>query len=140
MYIFAAVLLVLLSIAHSYLGERYILIRLFRRDNLPKLFGSTEFTVRTLRFAWHLTSVAWLGFAVILIQLGMGFESPRAIAITVGVTFVLHGLAALIGSKGKHLSWPFFLIAGTAAIYTASSYCQSLASGLERVTVHWWSK
>lgn len=36
----AAFLTVAIGIAHSYLGEHYILIRLFRRDNLPKLFDS----------------------------------------------------------------------------------------------------
>ena len=62
----ALVLAVLLAAAHSYLGERYILIRLFRREDLPKLFGGgTEFTTRTLRFAWHLTSVAWIAFLAI---------------------------------------------------------------------------
>jgi len=32
----AAFLVAALGIAHSVLGERYILVRLFRRDNLPK--------------------------------------------------------------------------------------------------------
>ena len=47
----AALLIVLLGLAHSILGERYILGRLFRRSDLPKIFGSADFTVRTLRFA-----------------------------------------------------------------------------------------
>lgn len=54
----AAVLLLLIGLAHSYLGERYIFVRLFRLE-LTKLFGSDWFTERTLRFAWHLTTVAW---------------------------------------------------------------------------------
>ncbi len=54
-----ALLAIGIGIAHSYLGERYILIRLFRRDDLPKLFGGPEFTIQTLRFAWHLTTIAW---------------------------------------------------------------------------------
>ncbi len=54
----AAFLLMVVSFAHSYLGERFILSRLFKRDNLPKILGSDDFTKRTLRFAWHLTSVA----------------------------------------------------------------------------------
>lgn len=33
----AAVLIFVLGLAHSVLGERFILARLFRRDNLPKL-------------------------------------------------------------------------------------------------------
>ena len=53
----AALLAVLLAVAHSSLGERFILIRLLRRQDLPRLFGSDRFTRGTLRFAWHLTSV-----------------------------------------------------------------------------------
>ncbi|GAA3930276.1 hypothetical protein [Luteimonas lutimaris] len=68
----AAVLAVALGAAHSVLGERYILIRLFRRNDLPKLFGSSEFTIRTLRFAWHVTTVAWFGFAALLVHAGRG--------------------------------------------------------------------
>ena len=65
----AALLAASLGVAHSYLGERYILIRLLRRDNLPTLFGGVEFTKRTLRFAWHLTSVAWIGLAGLLVAM-----------------------------------------------------------------------
>jgi len=65
----AAAILTLTVVAHSFLGERYILIRLLRRENLPRLFGSDWFTKRTLRIAWHLTSIAWLGLAGILMVL-----------------------------------------------------------------------
>ncbi|MDH3459239.1 MAG: hypothetical protein OER90_20545, partial [Gemmatimonadota bacterium] len=51
------------GILHSWLGERFILRRLFRRQDLPHLFGSDVFTKRTLRMGWHLTSIAWWGFA-----------------------------------------------------------------------------
>ena len=40
----AAILLVLCGVVHSILGERYLLSRLFKRDNLPHLFGSDAFT------------------------------------------------------------------------------------------------
>jgi len=40
----ASVVAVLLGVAHSYLGERYVLVRLLRRDDLPRLFGGVEFT------------------------------------------------------------------------------------------------
>lgn len=62
----AAFLAFAVGLVHSVLGERYILMRLFRRDDLPKLFGGTAFTIRTLRFAWHITTVAWWGFAMVL--------------------------------------------------------------------------
>ncbi len=113
----AAFLALAIGIAHSYLGERYILIRLFRRDDLPKLFGSTEFTTRTLRFAWHLTSVAWWGFAAILILLAKQSVTPRAIGLVIGCTFLVHFAIALFASGGKHLSWPIFLAIGILVIY-----------------------
>lgn len=95
----AAALACVLAAGHSYLGERYILVCLFRRADLPKLFGSDLFTRRTLRFAWHLTSVAWIGLAATL------FVEPRvAVALTMGAS----SLAALAGSRGRHLSWIVF--------------------------------
>ena len=113
----AALLLIVVGIAHSYLGERYILMRLFRREDLPKLFGSAEFTVRTLRFAWHLTTVAWWGFAAILILLAHPPVSASAIGLVITGTFLIHFVVALVGSRGKHLSWPVFLVVGIVALY-----------------------
>jgi len=43
-FVTAAVLALAIGLAHSWLGERYILIRLFRRQNIPHLFGSDDFT------------------------------------------------------------------------------------------------
>ena len=113
----AAALVLAVGVAHSYLGERYILIRLFRREDLPRLFGSTAFTTRTLRFAWHITTVAWWGFAVLLVVLAHPPVSRSAIGIVVGSTFLVHGFVALIASRGRHLSWPVFLAIGVLAIF-----------------------
>jgi hypothetical protein len=103
----AAVLAVLLAGAHSYLGERYILIRLFRMCSLPQLFGGTEFTRATLRFAWHLTSVAWFGLAGLLVILAA--PGRARVADVIALTFGASGLLALVGSRGRHLSWVVFL-------------------------------
>ncbi len=106
----AIVLLVLVGVAHSYLGERYILIRLFRRP-LPKLFGGDAFTRKTLRFAWHLTTVAWWGLAALIWILGRSEEGAAGLWVIAGV-FAMHGLVALVASRGRHLSWiPFFAVA-----------------------------
>ncbi|CAH9050387.1 hypothetical protein PSECIP111854_00520 [Pseudoalteromonas sp. CIP111854] len=104
----SAMLLVCVAIAHSYLGERYILCRLFKRNNLPKLFGSDDFTKRTLRFAWHLTSIAWFGFAGIVVALIQPELDKLVVAQIIAATFGIHFFIALIGSKGKHLSWVLF--------------------------------
>lgn len=108
----AAALMVLLAIAHSYLGERYILIRLFRRADLPKLFGGTDFTRRTLRFAWHITSVFAFGFAAILLVLASRTgEIAHNVAVMVALTSLLCGCVSLVGSRGRHLSWIVFFAA-----------------------------
>ena len=106
--------------AHSYSGERYILIRLFRLENLPKLFGSTEFTVRTLRFAWHLTSVAWLGLAAILVLLANPAATLNTIGFVIGCIFLVHFVVAIVGSRGRHLSWPLFLAIGIITFYAVT--------------------
>lgn len=112
----AAVLAIGVGAAHSWLGERYILIRLFRRPNLPHLFGSDRFTKQTLRFAWHLTTIAWWGFAGLLVlaagtpEAGGGSGALRVIA----GTFLASSAIALVGSRGRHLSWVVFLAVAVA--------------------------
>ena len=115
----AAFLAFAIGIIHSVLGERYILSRLFRRDNLPKLFGSTEFTTRTLRFAWHLTTIAWWGFSAILILLAEDTFTFNNISLVIGFTFLVSGIVSLVASKGKHYSWLVFLFIGGVSLYAS---------------------
>jgi hypothetical protein len=114
----AAALVAALGIAHSILGERYILMRLFRGD-LPRLFGGTQFTRRTLRFAWHLTTVLALGIAALLVQLA-GAASTPALAATLGWTLVLSGLLPLLHTRGRHLSWVVLFAAGGLCLLWAA--------------------
>ena len=108
----AAVLVFLLGAAHSVLGERYILVRLFRRGDLPRLFGGTQFTRRTLRFAWHLTTVLAWGVAALVWQLAQGQADPRSIARTLAATLLLSALLPLVMTRGRHLSWVVLAVAG----------------------------
>lgn len=111
----AATLIFALGAAHSYLGERYLLSRLFRRDNLPKLLGGTDFTKQTLRFAWHLTTVAWWSLAILLLQAEDGTLSATSVARVIGWTAIVSGLFPLAFTRGRHLSWiVMFAIGGLA--------------------------
>jgi hypothetical protein len=116
----SAFLAIAVGVAHSLLGERYILTRLFRREVLPRLFGGTEFTIRTLRFAWHITTIAWWGFAAILVQLAQGSVSHSGIALVVGLTFLATEAVTLAVSRARHLAWPVFLIIGCVALVAAT--------------------
>ena len=115
-----AALAIGVGIAHSYLGERYILIRLFRRTDLPHLFGSDLFTRRTLRFAWHVTTVAWWGFAALLLLVARG-ASISTIGGAIALTFAATALIAFAGSRGRHLAWPVFAAIAVAAWYATRS-------------------
>lgn len=106
----AAALTFAVGAAHSYLGERYILVRLLRRQDLPHLFGSDVFTKRTLRFAWHVTTIACWGFGAILATAaGAALDARTALRI-VAVTFAATSVAILAGSRGRHLAWPVFAV------------------------------
>jgi len=118
MLILAAVLTITIGVIHSVLGERYILIRLFRQP-LPKLFGSDTFTRKTLRFAWHITTIAWFGFAALLILLHLERATPSAMLIAIASTFAVTGLVALLASRGKHLSWIVFGAISVLCFYAA---------------------
>ena len=109
--IIGATLAVLIGAAHSYLGEHYIMVRLFRRSDLPQLFGSDTFTKQTLRFAWHLTTIAWIGLAsVILIEVVVpSSEQLSAILKAISITFFISSVVTLVTSKGRHFAWVVFL-------------------------------
>jgi len=109
----AAALMILLAIAHSWLGERYILMRLFRRDNLPQLFGGTAFVTGTLRFVWHLVTVAWFGIAAVILLVTGPTVSARSMLQVLSVVALVTGLLPLYFTRGRHLSWIVcFVIAG----------------------------
>lgn len=115
----AAVMLALTGVAHSVLGERFILVRLFRRDDLPKLFGGVAFTVRTLRFAWHLTTVLMFCLAAVLVLIS-GDVSVSDLAVTIGVALLVSGLLPLVHTRGRHLSWVVFFVAGGLCLWWAA--------------------
>jgi hypothetical protein len=109
----AICLIIGIALAHSWLGERYIVTRLLRRQDLPKLFGSDTFTKQTIRYAWHLTTIAWLGFAGLLVFLTGFFQSistTQGILFSIIITFIVSSILSLIFTRSRHLSWIIFLI------------------------------
>lgn len=122
LFAIAGALTISIGLAHSYLGERYLIGRLLKRPDLPRLFGNDVFTRQTLRFAWHLTTLAWLGSAAIFFAIGSrpldltGVVTARLLALH----FMLSALLALIATRAKHLSWVVFLAIALCA-WLASS-------------------
>lgn len=105
---FPAAVLVLVALLHSVLGERLILKPLEAGAIPPTPIGRAM-TLKTLRFAWHLTSLAWLALAA------LGLRGGEENAPILGGFLWLSALIAFLGSRGKHFAWWLFLIGGTAA-------------------------
>ncbi len=114
----AAALMFVTGLVHSYLGERYVLMRL-QRDSLPKLLGSTEFTAGTLRFVWHLLTVAWWGLAsLVIFSANSLFTSTHALQV-IAVVAVVSAIPPLYFTRGKHLSWIVFLLVGALLLFAS---------------------
>ena len=97
--------LTVLALAHSILGEREILQPLFRAEwSEPKPRWAME---RILRFAWHLTSIAWLGMAAAILG------APLSLAIA---GMALSSGAIIFFTLRGHLAWPLFALAGVAGL------------------------
>lgn len=97
-------LLATLAGLHSYIGETRLLQKLLARPDLPLLQGSIHYTRSVLRWAWHLTSIAWLGFAAILLAL---IQVPSVARQGIGILLIsVLGLSAFIAfaaTRGRHL-------------------------------------
>jgi hypothetical protein len=119
MLLTASVLIFLTGCAHSYLGERYILTRLFKRGNLPSLFGGTQFTAGTLRFAWHITTVAWWAIGLLLLLASRGLLSTNLTLQVIGGAALISALLPLVFTRGKHLSWIVFLLVAVLVFFAS---------------------
>ena len=97
----AAAILALIAVLHSVLGEGALLRPLFERQwqlDMPRWAAE-----RIFRFAWHLTSVAWVGLAAAV----AGFPLLH----TAALVCVTSGVIVFVMLRG-HLAWPMFLAAG----------------------------
>ena len=107
----AAFLTFTLGLAHTVLGEKFIIAPVLRRTDLPRLYGSEIFTKRVIRFAWHLTTLLMWSFAAILVYQTKGPQEVTILEI-ISATFVIAGIADAIITRGKHFAWPAFIVIG----------------------------
>jgi hypothetical protein len=117
-----------LAVLHSVLGERFLLGPLFASGLGATPLGPS-FTRRTLRFAWHLTSLAWLALAFLATRV------DAAGLAAVGVMMGLSALLALVGSRGRHFAWALFAVGAASALLgprveRAAPWAGALAGGV----------
>jgi hypothetical protein len=106
----AAALTVAIGAAHSWIGERRLIGPLLAPEARQGLLAHA-FARQVLRFAWHLTTLAWWGIGAIMIVLAAAPpDGPgRLLLAIIAATFLASGLVTLVASRGRHLAWPVFL-------------------------------
>lgn len=100
----AASIAIITAMAHSILGESLLIGPLLRRDDLPALIGDKLLAKRTLRFVWHLPSIAWLGIAALLLMA----PAPSVLRV-LAATALASGVVTALISRGKHPGWIAFV-------------------------------
>ena len=114
----AATLLFFCGVVHSWLGEIRLIGPLLAPETRSGPLARSEFSRRVLRFAWHVTSIAWWGTGAILaaIALAPPADIQRPILIATAVTYIVTGILVLICGRGRHLAWPIFLAVGALCL------------------------
>jgi hypothetical protein len=114
--IIGSITMTVLAALHSYAGEILLLQKLLQGNDLPALNGSVSYTRVILRWAWHLTSLAWLGFAAFFLGLTQMISYERQILVLILAGILgLSGVIVFIVTRGRHPAWIFFLVATLCA-------------------------
>lgn len=118
----AALLVALTGVAHSWLGERMLIGPILAYENHSAPVLQRRFARNLLRAAWHITTVTWFGVSAALVFLGTEplTASGRNAVLSIGVAFLVMGIAALYLSKGRHLAWTAFLATAGLCFAAAS--------------------
>jgi hypothetical protein len=66
----------------------------------------------TLRFVWHLITVAWVALAYLMIAAELGVLSRGEVLRSIGTTSLVSALLPLYFTRGRHLSWLVFVVIG----------------------------
>lgn len=116
----AAVVVAFIGCVHSYLGERLVFPRLFALPDLPLLRRDRTYTENVLRYAWHVTSVAWWSASAMLVAFWWGAGDARHTSLLIiAAMLLLTGLIILSTCGRRHPAWPLLLIAAAATWYGA---------------------
>lgn len=117
----AAVLAAAIGVAHSWLGERRLIGPLLDPAHRAGILKNSGGMRRTLRFAWHLTSIAWFGSAAILWDVAQ--NPPNALGVQVleilAATYAVTAAITFGSSRGRHFAWPLLLAIALAAWHRA---------------------
>ena len=108
-YWVSAALMAVTAAIHSNAGETRLIKPLLAMNQGVMKSGQSR---RVLRSAWHLTSVFMLTNAIVVAWP----DGDSRLKAVIGGFWLAVGLFSLIGSRGKHVGWPWLSGAGIAAL------------------------
>ncbi len=114
----AAILTFAIGAVHSWAGERRLIGPLLAPERRQALLDKSIFARRVLRFAWHLTTVAWWGIGAMLVALAHTPVDPsgRLVLWIIAATFLINAIVILLTSRGRNLAWPVFIAIAALSI------------------------
>lgn len=112
--ILAALTTLITAFTHSYFGERRLIGPLVASEDgvMSRLLAK-----QVVRYAWHLTSLLWIGQALLLLRAATDpqFFDPALIG-GIGVLYVAVGLFDAAVTRGQHIGWPLLTAIGVFAL------------------------
>jgi hypothetical protein len=110
----AAAATLLTASAHSYFGECRLIGPLVASKAGVM---SSALARQVTRFAWHLTSLLWVGQALLLIRMaGTPASLDRVVVGGMGVLYLAAGGFDAIFTRGRHIGWPMLMAIGIFAL------------------------
>ena len=110
----AAVATLVTAFTHSYFGERRLIGPLVRSN---AGIMSRALAKQVVRFAWHLTTLLWLGQALLLLRAANAAPPlDRALVIGIGAMYLAAGLFDAVFTRGRHIGWPMLTAIGVFSL------------------------
>jgi hypothetical protein len=115
----AGAIAVLLGMAHSYFGEKYLITPILRGDKLLSgLSGNVGLKKVALRVAWHFASIAlWSSGIVLLFLSSLPIDhTSMVVARVISLTYVAYTLLVFVtpglrlSYLARHLAWLAFVV------------------------------
>ena len=109
----AALATLLTAFTHSYFGEKRLIAPLVTSNDgvMSRLLAK-----QVIRFAWHLTSLLWIGQALLLLRAASNSQYfDRTLVAGIGLLYVGVGLFDAVATRGKHIGWPLLTAIGVLA-------------------------
>ena len=117
----AAALSAAIGIVHSWLGERRLIGPLLDPETRTGMLAHSAFARSVLRFAWHITTIAWIGIGAVFAIFATAplTALDRSVLVALALTMAVTGAVIFYTGRGRHWAWPVFLAIAALAAYPA---------------------